>query len=80
VEFLAGRGGAVLPSAVLSGGDRRPVAEKSRYFPEKTLSFSPRLRYNKGTNAVKRAAKGGGQTWRKKRPAKKSPALSCCWC
>lgn len=54
--------------------------KKAAIFLKKTLSFSPRLRYNKDTNAVKRAAKGGGQTWRRKRPAKKSPALSCCWC
>ena len=77
VGFLAGRGGAVLPPAVPPCGDTGVLGEKSRRFPEKNLSFSPRLRYNKEKGTALPPSERGRRPWRRRRNHAKSGTIPC---
>ena len=77
VGFLAGRGDAVLPPAVPPCGDTGVLGEKSRRFPEKNLSFSPRLRYNKEKGTALPPSERGRRPWRRRRNHAKSGTIPC---
>ena len=68
-------------AAVPPCGDTGVLGEKSRRFPEKNLSFSPRLRYNKEKGTALPPSERGRRPWRRRSHAKSGtiPCWSWYW-